>query len=71
MAATYLFLSGGSCLVLRVARAGMPPRQIVRNVLAAAQGAAGAVPRKWANVQSLYLKTSESVALPIFTALPS
>jgi len=28
------------------------------------------MPRKWKDIQSLHLKTSESVALPLFASLP-
>lgn len=28
------------------------------------------IPKKWANVQAVFLRTSDSVALPVFQALP-
>jgi ribosome biogenesis protein UTP30 len=28
------------------------------------------IPRKWGNIQSIHLKTSESASLPIFNSLP-
>lgn len=40
------------------------------NVLAAIQCAVDLTPKKWSNVQGLFLKTNESVALPIYQALP-
>jgi hypothetical protein len=34
------------------------------------QGAVAHIPKKWANVQALFLKTADSVALPIYQTLP-
>jgi hypothetical protein len=36
-----------------------------------AQGAVAHIPKKWSNVQALFLKTADSVALPIYQMLPS
>jgi len=44
--------------------------EVVANALAAIDGAAEVIPRKWANIQSIYMKTNESVALPIYNAIP-
>jgi ribosome biogenesis protein UTP30 len=38
--------------------------------MAAVRGALPNIPRKWANVQALHLKTATSAALPIYQALP-
>ena len=35
------------------------------------QGAVAHIPKKWSNVQALFLKTADSVALPIYQMLPS
>lgn len=66
--ATYLFWSGGSSLTLRVARASQSEDECVANVVAAVQGAMEHVPKKWAGVRSMFLKSAESVALPIHQA---
>lgn len=42
----------------------------MENVAAAVKGAIEHVPRKWKNVQALYLKTADSVALPIYQTMP-
>lgn len=34
------------------------------------QGAVAHIPKKWTGVQGLFLKTSDSVALPIYQTLP-
>lgn len=68
--ATYLYVSGGPCSVVRAARLSNTLDEVVENVMAVIEGVAAKVPRKWKNIQSLYLKTQESAALPIFQALP-
>ena len=51
LGSTYMFKSGGSCMVIRAARSSMDPQSIVENLMAVATGVAGSIPRKWANVQ--------------------
>ncbi|PON69702.1 Ribosomal protein [Trema orientale] len=65
-----LFLSTGTCSVVRVAKASMGSGEIVENVVAAVNGIVEIVPRKWGNVRSFHLKLLESLALPIYQALP-
>lgn len=66
--ATYLVLSSGSSLNIRVAKSSQTTKECVENVLAALEGAVERVPGKWGGLKSLYLKTAESVALPIYQA---
>lgn len=68
--ATYLFWSGGNSLTIKVARSGQTQQQCVENVLAAIKAALDKVPRKWDGVQALFLKTADSVSLPIYQVLP-
>ncbi|KAK9725158.1 hypothetical protein RND81_05G126200 [Saponaria officinalis] len=65
-----LYLSTGSCSVVKVARATMEREEIVANVAAAIDGVAKMVPKSWGNVRSLHLKFSESVALPVYQKVP-
>jgi ribosome biogenesis protein UTP30 len=48
----------------------MEEEEIVENVMAAVDGAAEKVPKKWANVRALHLKAVDSVALPIYHVVP-
>lgn len=59
---THIFYSAGNT--------GMPCAKLVENVEAIAANAVSRVPRKWANVRSVSIKTSESVALPIYNKTP-
>ncbi|KAF8070870.1 RSL1D1 [Scenedesmus sp. PABB004] len=70
LASTYMTPPTGTCVSVRVARSGMPADAVAANALAALRGVVGAVPKRWANVQAVYLKTSESVALPVYQVLP-
>ncbi|GMN54910.1 hypothetical protein TIFTF001_024033 [Ficus carica] len=65
-----LFLRTGTCSVVRVAKASMAAEEIAENAVAAINGIAEIVPRKWSNVRSFHLKLLESVALPVYQALP-
>ncbi|GAB4828487.1 hypothetical protein Ancab_039325 [Ancistrocladus abbreviatus] len=66
----FLFLKTGTCSVVRVGKGFMEVEEIVENVGAAINGVVDAVPKKWANVRSLHLKFSESLALPIYQVMP-
>lgn len=66
--ATYLHLSGGSSLNIRVARSSQEEDECVENVMAVLEQAAEKLPGKWKGIKSLYLRTAESVALPVYQA---
>ena len=68
---TSFVLGGGACSAVRCARSTQAAQQVVANILASAAGVAHYVPRGWSNIRAMYLKTNASVALPIFTCLPS
>ncbi|KAJ0989003.1 hypothetical protein J5N97_007359 [Dioscorea zingiberensis] len=70
LGSTLLYLRSGTCSGLKVGRVSQDREQIVDNVLAAIEGAVQLVPKKWSNVRSLHIKSVESLALPIYQALP-
>ncbi|OVA18947.1 Ribosomal protein L1 [Macleaya cordata] len=65
-----LYLRTGTCCVIKVARVSMERDEIVENVVAAIDGVAEIVPKKWLNVRSLHVKLSESLALPVYQSVP-
>eukprot|EP00877_Chromochloris_zofingiensis_P012584 jgi/Chrzof1/757/Cz01g27160.t1 len=67
---TYMHPPTGSCLTVRVARSSHGTKAIAENVNAALEGVVAHIPKKWSNVQAVYLKTSQSVALPLYQTLP-
>lgn len=69
-ASALLFVGTGTCSVLKVGRVSMGKEEIAANVAAALEGVAEVVPRKWRNVRSFHLKLLDSLALPVYQALP-
>ncbi|KAK8488397.1 hypothetical protein V6N13_123854 [Hibiscus sabdariffa] len=65
-----LFLGSGTCCVVKVAKLSLGQKEIVENVQAAINGIAEVVPSKWGNVRSFHLKLLESLALPVYQAMP-
>lgn len=68
---TYLIKSGGTCLNIKVGLTSFAPKEVVENVRAALEQAVKHIPKGWNNVQSLFLKTAESAALPVYQTLPA
>ncbi|XP_078168954.1 uncharacterized protein LOC144563363 [Carex rostrata] len=67
---TFFYLRSGTCCAIRVGRLAMEVEQVVDNVMAAIDEAVEKIPKKWGNVRSLNLKAVDSVALPIYQAVP-
>lgn len=65
-----LYLRTGTCSVVKVAKTSMEVEEIVSNVIAAIDGIAEIVPKKWSNVRSFHLKVLESIALPLYQTVP-
>ncbi|KAL2652755.1 hypothetical protein R1flu_020883 [Riccia fluitans] len=66
----FFYTGAGSCSVIKVARISQSREEIRANVIAVMEGVAAQVPKKWNNIQAFYLKTQDSVALPLYQALP-
>ncbi|OMO56041.1 Ribosomal protein L1 [Corchorus olitorius] len=69
-ASALLFLSTGTCSVVKVGKLSMGKEEIVENVIAAINGIADIVPSKWSNIRSFHLKLLDSLALPVYQAVP-
>ncbi|KAK6915996.1 Ribosomal protein L1/ribosomal biogenesis protein [Dillenia turbinata] len=69
-ASALLFLNTGTCCSVKVGRVSMSKEEIVENAVAAINGAAEVVPKKWAGLRSVHLKLYESIALPLYHVLP-
>lgn len=63
-------LGHGSCSAIKVGHTGQTIEQAVENVVSAVSEITKIVPKGWNNIQSLNLKTSDSIALPLYTSLP-
>jgi hypothetical protein len=66
---TQMTVSTGVCSNVKVAHMGQSVEEMVENITAASQNCAQRIPKGWNGIQSISIKTSESVALPIFNAL--
>ena len=62
---TYMHLTGSS-MTIRVAKASQSEDECIDNVLEVIQRASEKIPGKFKEIQSLYLKSLDSVSLPIF-----
>ncbi|KAK2994467.1 hypothetical protein RJ640_008835 [Escallonia rubra] len=60
----------GTCSVVKVGRLSMEVGEVVENVLMGIDGVVGLVPGGWGGVRSVHLKLRDSVALPVYQAVP-
>lgn len=67
---TFMYLSAGTCITVKAGSTAMPPSKLLANVEAICSAVPAKVPRKWSNVCSISIKTSASVALPIYNKTP-
>lgn len=58
----FIFCSAGTT--------SMTASQLVENICAVATNAVPKLPHKWANIQNISIKTSDSIALPIYSKTP-
>ena len=68
---TYLRLTPGGSLNIRIGRVSMPSEHVVDNIVTGMSAVVQHIPKGWSNVQAINLKTVASIALPIFNALPN
>jgi hypothetical protein len=66
---TALHVSTGACSNVKVARLDMTVDEVVDNIMVAMNNCAAHIPKGWGGVQSISVKTNDSVALPIYNAL--
>lgn len=67
---TYMTLPRGTCITIVAGRTDMDPQHLAENVGAVCAWAIDKVPRKWANVRSISVKTTSSMALPFYNSTP-
>lgn len=72
--ATHFRLPTGPNVSIKAALTTMPVDDSVENIQAilaqCSSSTAHHIPRGWKNIQAVYLKTTDSVALPVYTTLP-
>ncbi|RUS18675.1 hypothetical protein BC937DRAFT_88462 [Endogone sp. FLAS-F59071] len=57
-------------LAIKIGTTAQTPTQIFENLQTALPHIIEKIPRKWKNIQSLHVKTSDSISLPIYNSLP-
>ncbi|EJK66104.1 hypothetical protein THAOC_12993 [Thalassiosira oceanica] len=67
---TFMYLSAGTCITVKAGNTAMPSSKLLDNIVAVCAEVPTKVPRKWANVGSISIKTSSSVSLPIYKKTP-
>jgi hypothetical protein len=64
---TYMYLSTGASVSVRISRSTFSRQQSFENIQAALAQIAAHVPLHWKGVQSIHVKTNDSIALPIYS----
>ncbi|CAI9089058.1 OLC1v1023559C1 [Oldenlandia corymbosa var. corymbosa] len=70
MGSGFLFMRTGTCCVMKVGKVSMERDEIVENIAQGISEVVKVVPKKWGGVRSFHVKFSNSLALPIYQALP-
>lgn len=70
LSATYMTVNKGTCISIKAGHTGMDPKQLTENIVAIAKSAATKIPRSWANIQMIGVKTADSVSLPVYNKTP-
>jgi len=63
---TFMHISAGTCISIKAGDTSMSSDKILENISAVVNGAIEHIPRKWGNVSAINIKTSNSMALPIY-----
>jgi|AntRauTorckE5430_2_1112549.scaffolds.fasta_scaffold00168_10 ribosome biogenesis protein UTP30 len=63
---SFMWISPGTCVSVKAGNTAMPLEHLVANATAIVENAAAHIPRKWSNISAINVKTSQSVALPIY-----
>ncbi len=65
----FILTNRGNTNHMTVAHTHMSLDQIMENIMAAVQGITAKIPMGWNNIKALYIRTDESVSLPVHTSL--
>ena len=63
----FLCGSHGDCWSVKLANIVMTEDQVVENLMAGLTAVVDKIPRKWKNVKAINIKTSKSIALPVYS----
>jgi ribosome biogenesis protein UTP30 len=63
---TFMFISPGTCITVKSGSTAMKTQHLLDNIQSVIEHAIDRIPRKWANVSAIGIKTSTSMSLPIY-----
>eukprot|EP01101_Sappina_pedata_P008284 TRINITY_DN4551_c0_g1_i1.p1 TRINITY_DN4551_c0_g1~~TRINITY_DN4551_c0_g1_i1.p1 ORF type:complete len:345 (+),score=196.73 TRINITY_DN4551_c0_g1_i1:100-1134(+) len=64
------FETGGSCIAIKIAPTSFSQEEVHENLQAVIEWLVKYFPKGWQSIQSLSIKTTSSIALPLFSSLP-
>eukprot|EP01128_Nolandella_sp_AFSM9_P007399 TRINITY_DN4041_c0_g1_i1.p1 TRINITY_DN4041_c0_g1~~TRINITY_DN4041_c0_g1_i1.p1 ORF type:complete len:345 (-),score=88.84 TRINITY_DN4041_c0_g1_i1:162-1169(-) len=67
---TMLFIPSGTQVSVRIGLTSQTPEQLTDNIMESINRIAGHFDQRWASIRTLSIRTSDSVALPIYSSLP-
>ena len=70
LSSTFMYLSAGTCVTVKAGNTAMPPAKLLANIQSICSVVPTKVPRKWSNIRSISIKTTSSVALPVYNKTP-
>eukprot|EP01138_Halocafeteria_seosinensis_P003828 gb/GECG01003914.1/.p1 GENE.gb/GECG01003914.1/~~gb/GECG01003914.1/.p1 ORF type:complete len:371 (+),score=87.01 gb/GECG01003914.1/:1-1113(+) len=68
---TAVFPGFGTCMAVRIGWTNFTAKQLYENIMHAIQRIVSKIPQGWSNIQSIYLKSASSTALPLFAQTPA
>ena len=71
LSSTFLHLSEGNCVTVRAGYTHMSSDQLVSNIVAILENGVPKIPRKWANIRAMAVKTPTSTSLPFYNKTPA
>ena len=70
LSSTFLHLSEGTCVTVKAGYTHMSTDELVANTMAVLENGVPFIPRKWANVRAIAVKTPMSTSLPFYNKTP-
>jgi len=70
LTSTFMYLSAGTCVTIKAGNTAMSQKKLLSNIQSICSIVPTKVPRKYANIRSISIKTTASVALPVYNKTP-
>lgn len=70
MQSTYMFISTGPVMQIRIARCSFSRQETADNINLSINKIVNKIPGKWSNIQSIQVRTADSLSIPLYNSLP-